>query len=145
MRHPMRAALLLLSALPLTLTLSSCTTKATLDTTSDGLTNFLSSTTGRSWFTEDGLVRPEHKVTAFVSYNFDNLKQDMAQGQGEYLASLGTLLGVQQDRQAEFFILAREKYPILVKSDRTTPGEMLAALSQELSGHPSLNKLGVKN
>ena len=100
MRHPMRAALLLLLILPLTLTLSSCTLKATLDTTSDGLTNFLSSTTPGAWFTSEGLVKDQHKVTAFTTLNFQNLKEDMARGQGEYLTSLGTLIGVPADSQA---------------------------------------------
>ena len=145
MRHLMRAALLLLLILPLTLTLSSCTLKATLDTTSDGLTNFLSSTTPGAWFTSEGLVKDQHKVTAFTTLNFQNLKEDMARGQGEYLISLGTLIGVPADYQAEFSALAQAKYPSLVSSDRTTPGEMLVALSRELSASPILNKLSVRN
>ncbi|MGH9510212.1 MAG: DUF3015 family protein [Terriglobales bacterium] len=135
----------MLSTLALALGLSACTLKATLDTTSDGTTNFLSSTTPGAWFTSEGLVKDQHKVTAFTTLNFQNLKEDMARGQGEYLASLGTLLGVPADYQAEFSALAQAKYPFLVSSDRTTPGEMLARLSRELSGYPNLNKLGVKN
>jgi len=73
----------------------------------------------------------------------------MAQGRGEYLASLGTLLGVPRDHQAECFALTQEKYPILVRflvrSDRTTPGEMQAALNRELSANPILNETVVNN
>jgi len=32
-----------------------------------------------------------------------------------------------------------------IPHEQNTPGEMLAALSQELSASPNLNKLGVKN
>ncbi len=138
------AFLRVLSTLALALGLSACTLKATLDTTSDGITNFLSSTTPGAWFTSEGLVKDQYKVTAFTTLNFQNLKEDMARGQGEYLTSLGTLLGVPADYQAEFFALAQARYPVLVSSDRTTPGEMLAALSRELSASPSLNKLGVR-
>jgi len=145
MRTWVRVPLLLLSVSSLILTLSACTLKATFDTTSDGITNFLSSTTPGAWFTSEGLVKDQYKVTAFTTLNFQNLKEDMARGQGEYLTSLGTLIGVPADHQAEFFALTQAKYPFLVSSDRTTPGEMLAALSRELSGSPKLSKFGVKN
>src|SRR2546427_6485710 len=92
------------------------------------------------WYTGDGQVKSEYKTIAFTTLNFENLKQDMAQGRGEYLASLGTLLGVPGDHQAEFFTLTRETYPILFVSDRTTPGEMLAVLNQALKSDPTLNK-----
>lgn len=136
---------LIIPAVALGLVLSSCTLKATFDTTSDGITNFLSSTTPGAWFTSEGLVKDEYKVTAFTTLNFQNLKEDMARGKGEYLASLGTLIGVPADYRAEFFALAQARYPFLVSSDRTTPGEMLALLSRELSASPNLTKLGVKN
>src|SRR5438105_1490188 len=140
-----RLPLPLASAALFVLSLASCTLKATLDTTSDGLTNFLSSTTPGAWFTSEGLVKDQHKVTAFTTLNFQNLKEDMARGQGEYLISLGTLIGVPADYQAEFSALAQAKYPSLVSSDRTTPGEMLAALSRELSSSPILNRLSLRN
>lgn len=115
----------------LALTVSACTLKATLDTTSDGITNFLSSTSGKSWFTEDGLLREDLKVEAFAWMNYENLKQDMARGDGEYLLSLGSLMNVPRDRQTEFLAFVQERYPILVGMDRTNPATMLAALKQE--------------
>ncbi|MEW6246532.1 MAG: DUF3015 family protein [Nitrospirota bacterium] len=115
----------------LALTVSACTLKATLDTTSDGMTNFLSSTSGKTWFTEDGLVREDLKVEAFAWMNYENLKQDMARGSGEYLLSLGSLMNVPPDRQMEFLAFVQERYPILAGMDRTTPVTMLAALRQE--------------
>lgn len=145
MRPTEQPLLRVLSVVALTLGLTACTLKATLDTTSDGITNFLSSTTPGAWFTSEGLVKDQYKVTAFTTLNFQNLKEDMARGQGEYLTSLGILIGVPADYQAEFFALAQAKYPFLVSSDRTTPSEMLAALNRELSDHPILHKLGVKN
>ncbi|MCA9451520.1 MAG: hypothetical protein KC584_02665, partial [Nitrospira sp.] len=50
---------------------SGCTIKATLDTTSDGVTNFLSSTSGKSWWTEDGLVKHGEHARVFVVTNHD--------------------------------------------------------------------------
>jgi len=120
--------------------LSGCTVKATIKTTTDVMTNFLSSTSGKSWITEDGIVQQDLKVKAFVAINFNNLKHDMAQGQGEYLASFGKLLGVPHGREQEFSNFAKIKYSVLIPSDRTRPGEMLAALSREMSALPSQGK-----
>lgn len=94
-----------------------CTLKATSDTTSDGTTNFLSSTTPGAWVTEDGLLKPEYKVAAFTAYNQRNLEQDVARGQGEYLTSLGSLLGVGENRQAAFQSNAQEAFDTLTAAD----------------------------
>ena len=137
MKIPTRISLSLLAVTVFLLASSACTTDNTTDT--------ISSTTPGLWYTGDGLVKSEYKTIAFTTLNFENLKEDMAQGRGEYLASLGTLLGVPGDHQAEFFTLTREQYPILFVSERTTPGEMLAELHQALKSDPTLNKSVVTN
>ena len=138
MRSSNALSALLFSAFMLVLTLPACTTKGLIKATTDPTTDILSSTSGKAWFTEDGLVKDEFKVDAFTALNFENVKQDMAQGRGEYLTSLGSLLGVPEDRQATFFQLTREKYPQLVPTDKTTPAELVAALHGELASHPRL-------
>lgn len=74
--------------------MSGCTIKATTDTTTDGTTEFLSSTTGKSWWTEDGLVKQGEQTRAFVALNRENLLQNMAQGHGEYVTALGQIIGI---------------------------------------------------
>ena len=49
---------------------------------------------GTSGCTNDGSVMAQHKTTLFAELNFENLSQEMAQGRGEHLASLATLMGV---------------------------------------------------
>lgn len=71
--------------------LSACSFKATFKETTDTTSNITGTTSGRTWWNEDGLLRPEHKVTAFTAYNADNLEADAARGAGEYLTSLGSL------------------------------------------------------
>jgi len=131
-RRTLLPPLLALALLP------ACTTKGTIKATTDPTTDILSSTSGRSWFTEDGLVREDARITAFIAINFENLKQDMAQGRGEYLASFGALLGVPSERRAEFGRLTREKYGEIYATAGTTPDEMLAALARELARRPEL-------
>lgn len=112
--------------------LGGCTVKATLKTTTDGFVNVLSSTSGKSWWDEDGLVRKEERLNAFVALNYENLKQDMARGQGEYVAALSNLLGVPEGRRAEFSAFTRDRYEVLVTGEGTSAQEMLAALEREI-------------
>lgn len=107
--------------------LPGCTIKATLDSTSDTVSNFLSSTSGRSWLTEDGLVRDHIKAEAFAAINRENLEQDLARGRGEYLASAGTLLNVPVERQPAFQAQARTQFEQLA-SDETSEHGILPLL-----------------
>src|SRR5205823_11143424 len=72
--------------------------------------------TGTSGCTNDGKVMAEQKTTMFAQLNFENLSQEMAQGQGEHLASLATLMGVPVEHQAAFFAMTQERYTSLVKT-----------------------------
>ena len=119
------------------LVLSACTSPT--GTTKD-MFDMTSSSTGRTWFTEDGIVKDDYKVLTFTKLNFTVLKHNMAQGEGEYLTSLGALLGVPPERRATFASLTQAEYPVLVRSDRATPAEMLDSLTQVMAAHPGLQK-----
>ena len=93
---------------------------------------------GTSGCTNDGSIWAEHKVTMFAEINFENLSQEMAQGRGEHIASLATLLGVPAEHHAEFFAMTQERYTSLIQSGETTPVAMLKALNAAIAGHPVL-------
>ena len=120
------------------LALSACTSSPT-GTTKDTF-DMTSSSTGRTWFTEDGIVKDAYKVLTFTTLNFTVLKQNMAQGEGEYLTSLGALLGVPPERRDTFASLTQARYAVLVKSDRATPTELLNSMAQVMAAHPGLQK-----
>ena len=101
-------------------------------------------TSGTSGCTNDGFVKNDKKVDVFASVNFENLKEEMAQGQGEYLTSLASLLGVSDKHQPDFFALTQERYESLYKTESTTSGEMLVALNHELASHPTLSVVAVQ-
>ncbi|MCC2639716.1 MAG: exported protein of unknown function [Nitrospira sp.] len=88
-----RLTITFLGGLSLMLLLSACTLKATFKQTTDTTSNITGTTSGRIWWNEDGLLNPEHKILAFTSYNAQNLQEDLARGQGEYLDSLEALMG----------------------------------------------------
>jgi hypothetical protein len=94
----------------------------------------LSSTTPGDSFTADGLLKADKKVNVFVAVNFENLKQDMAQGHGEYLTSLSALLGVPQNRQEAFFAYAQSRYPF-VNTSGSGPSDLVALLAQDRFSH----------
>jgi Protein of unknown function (DUF3015) len=115
------------------LALSACTLKGTTESVMDTTQNTTVSTSGRSWFTNDGLVRQGEHANAFAALNYDNLTHDMAFGGGEYLSSLGTLLGVSNDQRAAFFQLAQSQYTVLAQSGDATPVNLMAGLDRSLS------------
>src|SRR5574338_792394 len=62
-------------------------------TNGTGMNTFAISS-GTSGCTNDGQVWAAEKANVFAAINFDNLEQDMAQGHGEHLTSLATLMGI---------------------------------------------------
>lgn len=94
---------------------------------------------GTSGCTNDGIIMRTELVNAFASATFDNLQQEMAQGQGEHLTSLATLLGVPVEYQTEFFVLAQQNYR--TSAGNVSPAEMVASLHQSIAGHPILGKV----
>src|SRR5947209_20546278 len=97
--------------------------------------------TGTPGCTNDGKVWAEYNVTMFAEINLENLSQEMAQGRGEHLASLATLMGVPADQQPAFFALTQEQYTTLIQSGETAPVAMIKALNAAMAGHPALAQL----
>ena len=98
---------------------------------------------GTSGCTNDGRIWTEQKATMFASINFENLSQEMAQGQGEHLASLATLMGVPAEHSAEFFAMTQERYTSLIQAGETSPTAMVKALYDAMARHPILARLYV--
>jgi hypothetical protein len=89
------------------------TTKATTDTTS----NFFSSTSPSDLFTQDGLISEKEKLNLFVGVGFENLSQNIASGNGEYLTSLEHLLRFSPGHHVKFAEFAQGHFEALFTSD----------------------------
>lgn len=100
--------------------------------------------TGTSGCTNDGKVMAEQRTTVFAQLNFENLSQEMAQGQGEHLASLATLMGVPAENHAAFFAMTQERYTSLVKTGDTSPVAMIKAINDAIATHPVLAKASTR-
>jgi hypothetical protein len=92
---------------------------------------------GTSGCTNDGLIM-KNKHINLADGAFESLQQELAQGQGEHLVALATLLGVPAKDQPAFFELAQEKYTALIRSEQTTPLAMLQALQAAMAEDPIL-------
>ncbi len=97
---------------------------------------------GTSGCTNDGVIM-KNKHVNLASGAFESLKQEMAQGGGEHLAALATLMGVPEEEQPLFFSLVQEKYETLVQSEETTPLVMLQAMQEAIAAHPRLARVAM--
>lgn len=72
----------------------------------------------------DGLNNPARarkKLELFAAYSHENLRSDLARGEGEYLTSLATLAGVPGDEQDAFRVSMRSAYSTLFADHLTAP------------------------
>ncbi len=99
--------------------------------------------TGTLGCTDDGRIWAEQKATMFAELNADALAQEMAQGRGEHLASMATLLGVAQPQHAAFFAMAQERYAALSGAGELSPAAMVQALNEGISADSSLIKVAL--
>ena len=114
------------------LVISACnTSKATVDT----FAKFTSSTSPGEWINADGVIQESKKALLFAAVSFENLEQDIARGNGEYLTSLGVLLKIPAGEQDEFRTRSQSNYPLLFAPDRRTAESMLATLTSKREDH----------
>lgn len=121
-----RSIIAAVGGLSLLALLSACSLKATFKETTDTTSNITGTTSGRIWWNEDGLLKPEHKVAAFTAYNAQNLETDAARGQGEYLSSLSALSNL-SDMQA-FQSAAQDSFSRWSQTGYASTSDLVKAL-----------------
>jgi hypothetical protein len=113
------------------------TTNATFGSQTFGISS------GTSGCTNDGTIMAQSKTSLFAALNFENLSQEIAQGRGEHLVSLATLMGVPAAQHDELFALAQARYTAMVQAGATEPSALLTALQVAMAQHPVLVQLTV--
>jgi len=101
-------------------------------------------TTGIFGCKNNGKVWAEEKTNMFAAINFQNLSQEMAQGQGEHLASLATLMGIPAEHQAEFFVMTQDRYTSLMKAGEVSPVAMVKAINNAIATHSVLAQVSTR-
>jgi len=93
---------------------------------------------GTSGCTNDGVIVQEEKVNVFATANFDNISQEMAQGQGEHLTALATLMDIPIDQHPVLFTKAQEKYARLLQSGETSPNAVVQVFYEIITANPPM-------
>ena len=83
---------------------------------------------GTSGCTNDGTIFASEKVNVFAAVNFDQISQEMAQGYGEHLTSLATLMEIPTNQHQNFFSMAQEKYTTLIQVNKIPSHALMKVL-----------------
>src|SRR5271156_1174771 len=71
-------------------------------------------TTGTSGCSNSGIIKRDVEQEVFVAANYDALSNDLAQGQGDRLSSLSSLMGCSTAQSGEFGRVAQANFNRLV-------------------------------
>ena len=92
--------------------------------------------------TAEGVVKNDKKLDVYAAVNFQRLSREMAQGGGEYVSGLSTLMGCKTDAQkAAFAKLAQTRYEKIFSSEKIDSTGMLANLKAEMAQDAALRTL----
>lgn len=86
------------------------------------------------------VITAEYQRNVFVANNYDNIARDAAQGGGDHLQSLASLMQMQGDDAQRFFVLAQVNYDQLFGESNGDYSQWLQKLDTTLSADPALSK-----
>ncbi|EKO3555856.1 DUF3015 domain-containing protein [Vibrio metschnikovii] len=76
-----------------------------------------------------GTINSAQKLALFIDGNLDNLARDIARGEGETLATLSEVWGIQSSDKAAFNQLAKENFANVFQSENVTSQEVFTNLN----------------
>lgn len=97
-------------------------------------------TSGTLGCTQDGVVHSNMAAVMFIDKNKNALAYDMSVGQGETLASLEHLIGVQEQDRAAFSRMAKQNVGSIFASNDMTGQQVEANLRKALGSDAQLSK-----
>lgn len=86
----------------------------------------------------DGVVANPAKVSLFIDSNLDRLAQEMSVGEGETLASLAELIGVDGAQKAAFYRATKDNFAQIIPSTAVSAKEVMASLNGVLAANAEL-------
>lgn len=95
--------------------------------------------------TNDGKWWAHQKTIMFAELNYEALTDQIAQGRGEHLASLATLMGIPAERHAQFFALAQARYESLTERSDKSPAILVDELSEAIEKNPNWEKVALNH
>jgi hypothetical protein len=110
------------------------TTNGTAGTQTFGITSGTSNCTGSG-----GYAKVDAEKQMYMEANLDNISQEMAQGSGEHLDALASLVGCQNGNEAQFAATMKKNYASF--SGEKSPLGMLEKVKATVSADPALSKV----
>lgn len=97
-------------------------TKAPLELTSAVVrpTSEFTSSTSPGARSVTGLAKARQRLESFAAYSYDDVRADIARGNGEYLVSLATLAGVPAASQPAFQAEMQSRYALMYEPSAST-------------------------
>ena len=89
---------------------------------------------------KDAVVDNQFQRKLFVANNLDSLSHEIAQGQGDHLTSLASLMGIEKKDQTVFYSVTQNQYSVLFKKGHINADQVLATLDKILLNNPILSR-----
>lgn len=90
--------------------------------------------------TGDGVIASTERLNMYAGANIDKLQRDIALGQGESLATLAHLMGIENSDKPAFYTLAKSNFSGIFASEDVTAGQMLTSIAKLMASDPVLVK-----
>lgn len=95
---------------------------------------------GTSGCAKGGKVYRPDQLAMFIGPNMDRLTQDMAAGQGETLASVAALIGIESADKDAFFAATQRNFTRIMPTDSVTAEDVANSLNAVLAEDPTLKR-----
>ncbi len=108
------------------------TTNGTLGTQTFGISSVTSGCA------RNGKVQLPDKMAMFIGPNMNRLAQDMSRGDGETLAALADLIGIEDQDRAAFYSATQRNFDRIMRTETMTPPEVITSLNAVMAEDASL-------
>ncbi|MBK8175276.1 MAG: DUF3015 domain-containing protein [Rhodospirillales bacterium] len=88
----------------------------------------------------NGVVRQPDKMAMFIAPNMNRLVQDMSRGDGETLASLADVIGIDATDRPVFFAATQSNFTRIMPNESVTADEMAASIQSVMRGDKVLKR-----
>jgi hypothetical protein len=95
-------------------------------------------TSGTSGCKTDSVILNEKEQEAFVATTLSVLNQEMAQGQGQHITALASLLGCPATVHGDFARMSQDSYGTVFAQSDVQASVVLASLKDEMGRRPAL-------
>ncbi len=117
--------------------------KSLLSSTVRSYTNMIGSqssgmTSGTSGCDKHSIVKNEKAPMHFAEANLNSLMIEMAQGQGDFVMALGSVMGCKAQALPHFTTTTKQNYEKIFTSQDVTPAQFLENVETTISNDPKL-------